>query len=229
LARPITDTGAALVEVDHVAKNGGTRGRFAIGGQQKLAGVAVAYGVEVIDRPSRQHTGRVKLLLAKDRHGHIPGQVGATVAIATIAPEDDGARVTVTLDPPDSTGAGETFRPTVIMERVSLAVEEHPGLTKRAIRAAVRGKAAWVDTALELLIAEGFIRAEAHGQARHHHVERPFRADEDDDRVPVSRPCPGHGWRRPCPHVPPYRGHGHGPHHHERAPTSQHPDRRPRP
>jgi len=52
LARPITDTGAALVEVDHVAKNRETRGRFAIGGQQKLAGVAVAYGVEVIDRPS---------------------------------------------------------------------------------------------------------------------------------------------------------------------------------
>lgn len=81
LVRPLATRGAAVVQIDHVPKDGNNRGRYAIGAQHKLAGVATAYGIEVIDRPSRQHTGRLKLVLAKDRHGHIPGQLGDTVAL----------------------------------------------------------------------------------------------------------------------------------------------------
>jgi hypothetical protein len=68
------------------------------------------------------------------------------------------------------------------MERVSLAVETDPGLTKRAIRDAVRGKATAVDLARELLIAEGFIEARAESEAaraavRHYSV-KPYREAE---------------------------------------------------
>lgn len=159
----------------------------------------------------------MKLILAKDRHGHIPGQVGSTVALVTIAPEDDGDRVTVTLDPPDRVDQAGTFRPTVLMERLSRALEDHPGLSKRAIRATVKGKATFVDTALELLIAEQFVAVEADGQARLHRASRPYREAEDPNRVPVSRPCPdrvpdtGVGDRVPVSPPIGTRDTGHGP------------------
>ena len=46
--RPIAAAGAAVVLIDHVAKDKEKRGRYAIGAQHKLAGVAVAYGIEVL-------------------------------------------------------------------------------------------------------------------------------------------------------------------------------------
>lgn len=177
LARPLTASGAAVLQIDHVAKSEGNRGRFAIGAQHKLAGVAVAYGVEAIERPSRQRAGRVKVTIHKDRHGHVRGHATAAGAIALvhIEPEDDGARVRVTVDPPDSTGADGSFRPTKLMERVSRALEETPGMSRRAVRGAVTGKATFVDMAIERLVNEGYVHVEVVGTSRLHHVETPFR------------------------------------------------------
>lgn len=193
LVRPIARTGAAVVQIDHVAKDKATRGRWAVGAGHKLAGVAVAYGVEVIDRPSREHTGRVKLILAKDRHGHIPGHVGSTVALVTIDPEDDGATVTVTLGTPDTVDSHGTFRPTTLMRRVSDAITLHPGMNKRAIRGAVKGSKDKIDLALELLIADGYVREERDGQARRHHIKKAYSEDEDDRRGGVAEPWRNRG------------------------------------
>jgi hypothetical protein len=110
---------------------------------------------------------------------------------------------------------GSTFRPTGQMQRVSEAVEQDPGLSKRAIRATVRGKAATVDLALELLIAEDYIAADHDGQATRHTSVKPYR---EPTVSTVSQPCPA-----PCPDTPPTdrvpvsaplragHGHGHGP------------------
>jgi hypothetical protein len=72
-------------------------------------------------------------------------------------------------------GAAPAFRPTVLMERVSWLVEGNPGLSKRAIRSAVKGGNAYIDLALELLLSEGFVEVRRDGQSDQHHSLKPFR------------------------------------------------------
>ena len=183
LPRPIAETGAAVLLIDHVAKAKDTRGRYALGAQHKLAGVAAAYSTEIITAPSRQTAGTVKLRIEKDRHGHVRGHAqGGVIALVHITPLDDGQRIDVRVDAPDttSTDADGNYRPTVLMERVSRFVEAQPGATLRTIRDGVTGKGAYVDQAARVLIAEGFVQPRADGQARRHYTLREYRkADED--------------------------------------------------
>jgi hypothetical protein len=74
---------------------------------------------------------------------------------------------------------GAAFRPTTLMERVSRAIEDKPGLTRRALRAAVKGKHEAKQLALELLIAEGYVEQREDGAHPTHHSVMPYRADHD--------------------------------------------------
>jgi hypothetical protein len=92
------------------------------------------------------------------------------------------------------------FRPTAIMEKVSRAVEQDAGLSKRSIRTAIAAKNDWIDLALELLISEGFIEAREDGQAHRHYSIRPYR----EGTVPtVPQPCPNRAPGTVEPTVPP--------------------------
>jgi AAA domain len=174
LPRPMAERGAAVLAVDHVTKSRESRGRYTLGAQHKLAGVAAAYSANVIKAPSRASGGLVKVKVEKDRHGHVRGHAeGGVIALARIEPEDDGARVRVTLDPPEASTTEEgDFRPTTLMRKVSRFIEGAPGASGRAIREAVSGRATYVDTALRRLIAEGYVE---HRPGREgHHSLRPF-------------------------------------------------------
>lgn len=72
LLRPLADTGAAVVPLDHVVKSSESRGRYALGGVHKLNAVdGVQYMLEAV-RPFGINTeGRSRLRIAKDR----PAQV----------------------------------------------------------------------------------------------------------------------------------------------------------
>lgn len=179
LPRPLAATGAAVVQIDHVTKDRETRGRYAIGAQHKLAGVDVAYTLEVIDPFGRGRDGLVKVSVTKDRPGHVR-QLGdgKTVAMMHLSSHDDGAAVTVELRPPARDGEG--FRPTRLMEKVSRAIEREPGITKGEIRKAVGGNHGAKDTALHVLLAEDYVRFEVAGAAHHHHSVRPYREDDDE-------------------------------------------------
>ena len=180
LPRPIAETGAAVLLIDHVAKSKDSRGRYALGAQHKLAGVAAAYSTEVITAPSRQTAGLIKLRVEKDRHGHVRGHAQAgVVALVHVAPIDDGERIDVRIDPPEPTATDEAgnFRPTKLMERVSRFVEVEPGATLRTIRDSVEGKTTYVVQATRRLVAEGFVRQQADGQAQRHYSVREFRDD----------------------------------------------------
>ena len=207
IARPLAERGAAVVQIDHVTKDRETRGRWAIGAQHKLAGIACAYRVQTITAPSRSSAGLLKVQVVKDRHGHIRGHAqGSEIALVRITPADDGTRVTVTIDPPDGT-AGDAFRPTVLMERASRFLAENPGASVNEIRKGVQGKNDFKDVAVRTLIAEGYVERRAEGQARRHYNLRDYHADADEDTtVP---PCPdraltGPGYastdRAPVPH-----------------------------
>jgi hypothetical protein len=126
----------------------------------------------------------------------------------------DRAAQRITANGPATAVDVPAFRPTVLMERVSRALEDDPGLSRRALRTAVSGKTEGKDLALELLIAEGFVEAKRDGQAVRHHSVRPFR---EDTVPPVPQPCPNVSpgtvpeGRDPVP--PAYRSgaRGHGP------------------
>ena len=57
LPRRLTDAGAAVIQIDHVSKDRDARGRFAIGTEHKLAGVDVAYALEVLEPFGRDARG----------------------------------------------------------------------------------------------------------------------------------------------------------------------------
>jgi len=65
-------TGAAVVTIDHVNKSTDTRGRFAIGGQAKLAALdGAAYLIEPLDALAPGKTGSISMRVTKDRPGGI--------------------------------------------------------------------------------------------------------------------------------------------------------------
>ena len=72
LLRPLAETGAAVVPLDHVVKNNASRGRYALGGVHKLNAVnGVQYMLEAV-RPFGINTeGRSRLRIAKDRPAQI--------------------------------------------------------------------------------------------------------------------------------------------------------------
>ncbi len=165
LPRPIAGRGAAVVEVDHVVKSRESRGRYALGAQHKLAGIAAAYSADVIKPPSRASSGLVKVKVEKDRHGHVRAHAeGGVIALVRIAAEDDGARVRVLLDPPEgSIGERGEFRPTRLMSKVSKLIEDEPGIGKRTIREGIGSKAEWVDRASRARVPQ---RAPVRGDRR---------------------------------------------------------------
>lgn len=202
--RPLAQTGSAVVEIDHVMKNRENRGRYAIGAQHKLAGADVAYALDVIEPFGRGRQGKVKITVAKDRPGHVRAHQadGGRIALMVLDSHDDGG-VTVTLNPPEH--MGEAFRPTYLMERLSRAIEEQPGLSKRGLREAVKGKNPAKDLALEILVAEGYVAARREGIADRHYSSNPYRetAAETADRAPVPRPCPDRAPAQSRTTVPP--------------------------
>lgn len=102
--RIATVTGAAVVVIDHVTKSTEGRGRFAIGGQHKLAGITgAAYAVNLLRPFARSHlepvTGSVQLTVVKDRPGHVRGHATeGKVAVLELTSWPDGS-VTTTLEP----------------------------------------------------------------------------------------------------------------------------------
>ena len=177
--RPLAEAGAAVLQIDHVGRDREARGRFAIGAQHKLAGVDVAYALDVLEPFGRGRDGKVKVTVAKDRPGHvrqIAGE-GAKVAEIRLASHPEGA-VSIEVVPPSGETDVVAFRPTALMERVSRAIEDAPGLSKNAIRSTVAGKSDYKDLALELLVSESYAEARRDGQAHHHFSLRPFRTGD---------------------------------------------------
>jgi hypothetical protein len=77
-----------------------------------------------------------------------------------------------------ASGAGE-FRPTRLMQRTSEVIEQAPGLSRNAIRAAVKGRSEHVSLALQLLISESYV-------SKQHTSIKPYR----EPPFPVSQPFP---------------------------------------
>ncbi|MHA6509509.1 bifunctional DNA primase/polymerase [Tessaracoccus sp. Y1736] len=167
----------AVVVLDHVPKSDDGGGLWPIGSQRKRAAIDGAQYMQKTVRPfSRGVPGFAKLLCAKDRGGnyrlsqtvaelHVDPVMDLRADDADTAAEAAGASlhvVNLTLLPVGDAGGPTPFRPTLLMERVSRYVQDHPGdadRTARQIRANVSGKERAVIAAANLLVAEGYMRA----------------------------------------------------------------------
>lgn len=188
--RRIANRGPAVALVDHSPKANGSE-LWPIGSQRKRAAINGAqYYVEAVGAGfSRDRAGLVKLICAKDRHGHYAR--GTRVATMHVDPAGDD--VDIYLEAPEvfTVETGETVtRPTHTMEMVSRFLEEHGEASGRDIRKGVKGKDATVINATRALVAEGFVTATPHRSIK------PFRdgnhpSDGDDTETPPIRVVPG--------------------------------------
>ena len=224
-------TGAAVVLIDHVTKDPETRGRFAIGGQAKMAGVdGAAYTVEVSEVPTPGGRGVLTLRVGKDRPGQVRRHCGhfrksdRTQGAARIVVDSTGPVTVVTVDPWQDTTTGEdggTFRPTGIMEKVSKVLETAGDpLSLRDLREIVGGRSEHLGTAVQLLAADGYVtRTPGARGAQLHTSTRPYRqvGDPQSDRyagpldlTPVtgSTGSLGTGNHSPAPNAPTPSGSG---------------------
>lgn len=188
LPRPIARTGAAVLMLDHVAKDPQQRGRWARGSGAKLAAVdGVTYQIKVRTSFSRHRSGRLALVVAKDRPGGV-GAIGETVAVVTIEPHAGGERVVVNLEPyTDDRAPTDTWKPSILMGKVWHALDASTApLTATTLAALVHSdKPRMVREAVARLIAEGYI-AESGKRPKVLRIVRPY-TDSPADRAPAWR------------------------------------------
>ncbi len=164
------ETGAGVACIDHVTKSEDGRGRFAIGSQAKLSLLdGAAYTVEPKDVAPGQ-AGTLILRVAKDRAGQVRANSGSfraadrTQETARIRFDStDPKRIKYAVEPyatfVDPETGESTFRPTYLMQRVSVYVSDNPGQSTRDITTNVPGKKQALATALDLLVKEGYVQA----------------------------------------------------------------------
>ena len=122
---------AALVIIDHVVKSGEGRGRWARGAGDKLGRLHAAYAVESTVPFSRTMPGHIRLIIAKDRGGEV-GREGEAAAVVKFNPYNEGQRLDITVDVPESADLSSLSlqhenRKKVVKERLITALRSNAG------------------------------------------------------------------------------------------------------
>lgn len=174
VARRIADLGPAVVLLDHIPKNhDGTTPLQPIGSQRKRAAISGAQYAQDCREPfSRDEDGLSRLRCGKDRGGYFA--TGQHVADLRIGPSTIGVAQLET--PADAT----SFRPTVLMARISDWLTSNQGASKTAIETGVRGNSASKRAALRILCNEGHVVVEQRGQTFAHTLVRPYFTNTDE-------------------------------------------------
>ena len=180
-------TGAAVCAIDHVTKSKETQGRFAIGGQHKLAGTTGAtYKVTTITNLSRAiHdpiVGQSLVTIQKDRPGWVrPHQQGddKRIAILEITSYPDGG-VTARLIPPDQ---AVIMPPWSLCTRILHHLKTYDGETKNNLIDAVGGHSGTVREAIRYMVEDAspaLIVVAKVGQSHRHSLTQAGRDSLDD-------------------------------------------------
>ncbi|WP_285510974.1 DNA primase [Streptomyces sp. NBRC 14336] len=172
LLRPMADSGAAVVTLDHVVKSGENRGRYSLGGVHKLNGLnGVMYVMENVRPFGVGVTGKSRVRIAKDRpaqlrkHG-LPGKTGMHWFADLVIKSHDAQFAEGHLYPPiPSDDTAETAEEAKEQERqkraskdvqdkvLKVLAEAGKPLSKKALEGLVGGRAAHTRVALEVLVA----------------------------------------------------------------------------
>lgn len=152
VATPIAETRAAPTLLDHVVKNADNRSKYAYGSERKASGAHLHIGFRLLEPFSRGGTGRTLLITHKDRPGFLPRPT-----IGRLVLTSDGDAIRYELEA-DHSRDSDKFRPTILMQRVSRKLEDHPEpVSQTWIEKNVDGKAAGLRTAVEILVDEGYL------------------------------------------------------------------------
>lgn len=180
--RWISGLGACVLMIDHVSKDKDKQGRHARGASHKLAAVdGVAYKVTLVHGFSRHRSGQIKLTIAKDRGGAV-GSANEVAAVCRIEPMSAGEVVRVTIDPPPEVTAGtDKWKPTRLMERLSLELEGAaspmpPKLLLELVSAT--SKPSIVRDAFARLKVENYISTYRIGQNQFVRLVKPYRQND---------------------------------------------------
>jgi hypothetical protein len=117
LARPLARKGAAVLVVDHVVKAPDARGRWPRGHGAKLGEVDLALVVKPRDAFSRGASGRLNLVISKEREGMIGG-MGAVAGMVQFMSNDHSGRLAIVIDPPGAAHSSGSAKMRPSEERV---------------------------------------------------------------------------------------------------------------
>lgn len=159
---PLRGRGAASIAIDHLTRDPEKRGMYAIGSQRKIGAVDVHLRLECVQPFARGRTGRATITVKKDRPGWLPRpQAGELVLRSDPSTFAITYALEVATRDAGSSESEQSFRPTVLMERVSRYLEVQAELASRnAVETTVSGKAKFVRQAIDCLVAEGYAREE---------------------------------------------------------------------
>jgi hypothetical protein len=181
LPKRIAATGTAVICIDHVTKAVDGRGRYAIGGQHKLAGVTGAAYLFTTLRPLARAAGTepveaaIDVSVTKDRPGYVrgrspEGKVG-TLAI-TAYPDGD---ISTVLDPPGRRDTADI----ALIGRILSFLDDYDGSSTNSIEKGVEGNAARIREALRGAKERNWIRIDQRGNGHYHYL-----TDEGRTKVP---------------------------------------------
>jgi hypothetical protein len=207
----------ATILIDHVVKDGESRGRYVIGSERKLGGADVHLGFDTVTAISRGTAGKYKLTTHKDRGGFLKRGHLADLSLSS-DPETHNITWAFTESVVTTDDKGH-FRNTILMEKISneLSGETEP-VSKKALKLRVGGNSDRCGKAIDTLIAEGHLASEngPHGAVLLT-LTRPYNRASDPKENPENDPscspvpdlfssCSETGDHVTCSPVPPPTG-----------------------
>jgi hypothetical protein len=172
LPRRLADTGAAVAVIDHVTKSKEGRGRFAIGGQHKLAGIdGAAYGFECTRPLSRALVapieGRAIITVHKDRPGFVRARArdGVIGTLELVAYPDGG--VTAKITTPDALSSAPD---PILRAKILAYCKVYEGCSKAGLETGITGYAAAIRAATGWLVANEQLEVRKEGVAHRHYI-----------------------------------------------------------
>lgn len=159
-----TKSGAAVILIDHITKNSETRGRFAIGGQAKLATIdGAAYLVEPIEVLSPGRVGSLTIRVTKDRPGDIRRNAGMwrksdrTQEAAVLTMDSTKAAIQYIVQPPTNEEEMEERLAHKKLKDVADFIHANPGCSRRAVTDGVKGGKDAIGVRLQEMLKTGLI------------------------------------------------------------------------
>jgi hypothetical protein len=169
----------AVVMLDHTGVSAEAQGR-PMGNARKVQAVACAFKITNVEGFGRGRTGRSRIVVKKDHPGFHPA-IDATACEIVMVSDPRTNAITYRVEKPTLDEQDGPFRPTTLMERVSIALVNAPGttLTKADLKGLVTGKASGVIKAIAALEREGHISIKDEGNTERLTLLRPYRKDSD--------------------------------------------------
>lgn len=159
-----TSSGAAVVLIDHITKNAETRGRFAIGGQAKLATIdGAAYLVEPLEALAPGRVGSLTMRVTKDRPGFIRKIAGMwrksdrTQEAAVFVIDSTKAIMQYAITVPLLEDELESNKEFGKLKEVAEFIHNHPGSSRRIVQDGITGSKDAIGDRIGDLLAGGWV------------------------------------------------------------------------